>query len=569
MTRIPGTSLLIPLVFCFASIPVDIAFAQPPVWEAQTGATLPGQALDNVDDGSVNLDFGSMSFPFDGTTYTGTDILNISSNGFISLGGDNGDGCTADDCSGNPAALTGDAFPRIAPFWTDLDPGGEGGDIFISTFDDDDDPDIDRIVITFATGFNDCANNECSTLTQVQLLEDGTIIFAYNGSVQTSSQTTDILVGVSPGGGVADPGSTNLSASVPFDSGTEATVYELFTGSPPPFDLDDSNLVFSPNGNGGYDVSDTLPAPPPSSEPPIWEPALGATIRGIVAGLDRAVNATIIKSFGSMSFPYDGTLYTGTSLLSISSNGFISLGGDNGSGCFNLSCSGDPQLLLGFPFPTIAPFWTNLDPGEAGGDIYLNTFDDDADPDIDRVVITFSTGFRDCLNAECSELSQLQLLEDGTIIFGYNGIRQTDSQGSDILVGISPGNSAADPGSTSLSAITSLDTGNEPTVYELFLAPSPPPFDLDGGNVVFEPNGQGGFTVTTPGTGGIIVDSGGGGGGSGGGSFGCTVSPENDLDPLFPALMMYLAAVYVMRRRGRSWMQTGSRFFSVGTTLPR
>ena len=54
-----------------------------------------------------------MSFPFDGTTYTGADILNISSNGVISLGGDNGDGC----CEGDPLVLIGPACPRIALFW--------------------------------------------------------------------------------------------------------------------------------------------------------------------------------------------------------------------------------------------------------------------------------------------------------------------------------------------------------------------------------------------------------------------------------------------------------------------
>ena len=77
---------------------------------------------------------------------------------------------------------TGDAFPRIAPFWTDLDPEFEGGDIFINRLDDDDaDADVDRIVITFALGHNECLADECSALVQVQLLENGTVIFGYNG----------------------------------------------------------------------------------------------------------------------------------------------------------------------------------------------------------------------------------------------------------------------------------------------------------------------------------------------------------------------------------------------------
>lgn len=532
-------------------------YAQPPVWESQTGATLPGQALDNVNDGIVNLTFGSMSFPFAGKTYTGGDILNISSNSFISLGGNNGDGCVNLDCSGKPQQLLDFSNPTIAPLWTDLNPNGVagGGDIFINTFNDDKDPAIDRIVITFATGFSDCANNACSALVQVQLLEDGTIIFGYNGIVQTVNQTSDILIGLSPGNGATDPGNTVFSADVPFDSMLEPTIYQLFS-PPQDFDLDDTNIVFTPNGMGGFNVDDTLPDPPPSSAPPTWESALGATIRGAGAGLDDTDDATITRTFGSLSFPFDGVTYTGASILAISSNGFISLGGDNGDGCSvnTGDCSGDPQQLTGlFLNPTIAPLWVDLDPGGAGGDIYYNAFDDDAIAGIDRIVITFATGFHDCVNAECSALAQVQLLgpgnkyamTSGTIIFGYNGIVQTNSQLSSILVGVSPGNNTVDPGSTNLNARSSFNTGTESTIYQLFVASSPPPIDLDGANVIFEPNGQGGFVVSTPGSGGGGLSSDGGGGG-------CVTQPENRPDPSLPAILSGLAVVYVLRRRHKS-----------------
>jgi hypothetical protein len=541
------------LALGIAVIQSPAVLAQPAIWESRTGATLPDQALDNVDNGTVSLTFGSMTFPFAGKTYTGNDTLIISSNGFISLGGNNGDGC----CDGDPAALVGDAFPRIAPFWTDLDPDGVGGggDIFLKTFNDDGDLAIDRIVITFATGFSDCANDDCSALVQVQLLEDGTIIFGYNGIVQTVSQTADVLIGLSPGNGVADPGNTDFSATVPFDSGIEPTIYQLFSGAPPNVGLDDTNLVFTPNGNGGFNVSDTLPDPPPSSEPPIWESALGATIRGTGAGLDDTDDATIIRTFGSLTFPFQGTDYTGADILAISSNGFISLGGDNGDGCVSGDCSGNPQQMTGvFLNPTIAPLWTDLEPGlGGGGDIYYNAFNDDANPAIDRIVITFTTGFHDCGAANCSALAQLQLLgagnkyakPSGTIIFGYNGIVQTSSQLSSILVGVSPGNNTVDPGSTNLNAKSSFNSGAESTVYQLFVASSPPPIDLDGGNVVFEPNGLGGFVVSTPASGGGGLSGGGGGGG-------CVMQPGNPPDPLFPIMLSGLAVVYARRRRHRS-----------------
>ncbi|MGD2056406.1 MAG: hypothetical protein PVJ15_06325 [Gammaproteobacteria bacterium] len=558
---------------CLAALQSSAVFAQPGVWEAQTGATLPGQALDNVNDGTtLNLiKFNSMSFPFAGTVYTGNDTLNISSNGFLSLGGSNGDGCVNLDCSGDPQQLLGFPNPTIAPLWTDLNPDGMddgGGDIYINRFNDDGDPAIDRIVITFATGFADCANNACSTLTQVQLLEDGTIIFGYNGVNQTAAQTADILIGLSPGNGVADPGNTDYSMDVPFDSGMEPTIYQLFS-PPQDFNLDDTNLVFTPNGMGGFNVDDTLPDPPPSSEPPTWESALGATIRGGGLGLDDVDDDTITRTFGSMSFPFAGSPdspYTGAETFSVSSNGFISLGGDNGTGCLGIDCSGDPQQLLGFPNPTIAPLWTDLEPGPGGGgDIYFNAFNDDGIAGNDRIVITFATGFHDCVDAECSALAQVQLLgagnkyfkDPGTIIFGYNRIVQTDSQTSNILVGVSPGNSAADPGSTNLNAKSSFNTSAESTVYQLFAAglsnsgPIPPPFDLDGGNVVFEPNGLGGFVVSTPGTGAAGVGGGGGGGGGGG----CVLRGGTPPDPWFPALLSGLALLHLLRRRHRSGLQ--------------
>ncbi|UCC56129.1 MAG: hypothetical protein JSU75_12530 [Gammaproteobacteria bacterium] len=560
MTRIARTFSSVLLALLLASTHSAAVFAQPPIWEAQLGTTLPGQALDTVDNGTVDLTFGTMSFPFNGATYTGADILNISSNGFISLGGDNGTGCFNFDCSGDPAGLVGDPFPRIAPFWIDLDPGNQGGDIYYNTFNDDNDPEIDRIVITFSTGFNECTDlvSVCFLHAQVQLLEDGRIIFGYNGIGITDSLTTDLLVGISPGGGVPDPGSIDLIAAsqLPFDSGTEPTIYELFSPAyPGAEDLGDLNFIFRPNGSGGFILSETMLDPPVSMQPPVWESGIGVPSNAVgpffnLLGLDDADDATMGLTFGALefSFPFNGVTYTGNDLLFISSNGFISLGGDNGSGCFDNDCSGDPQQLVGELFPRIVPLWTDLDPEAAGGEIYVNSFNDDADPESDRIVITFATGFFDCINEECSALVQVQLEEDGTIIFGYNGIRQTNSQTSDILVGVSPANSATDPGSTNFNAAPSINSGTEPTVYELFLAASPPPIDLDGGNVVFEPNGQGGYVVTTPGIPGAGADPGRGGGGGGGG-FGCTTGTAASVDPIWLVFLLVAGVGYLRRHK--------------------
>ena len=508
MTITINGTLLSATLLLSAPFTIGNASATPDAWEAQLGTTVPARfligagiekTLDDTNDGTTvdMLTFGSMSFPFAGTVYTGNAILSIASNGFISLGGDNGDGCTenvgAQECSGSPDGLTSGDFARIAPFWTDLDPDTSGGDIFYNSFNDDRDPAIDRIVITFATGFNDCDIGECSTLAQVQLLEDGTIIFGYNGITQTNDQLSDVLVGISPGGDAVDPGGTNLSNNnPPIDSGGESTIYELFSSLPPPaFDLDDTNLIFTPNAAGGFTVSDSMTTPPVSTEPPIWEPALGASISTM---LDKADNESVSLSLGDILFPFAGTDY-GT--VYVSSNGFISLGADNGDGCTpDGDCSGNPDWFRNIEYPLIAPLWTDLDPGTDGGDVYFNTFNDDGDPEDDRAVITFASGLHDCTLEECAVLTQVQLLESGTIIFGYNGITQTDSQGSDILVGVTKGNVFPPAQNTDFTARSPFDTGTVATIYELFRASSPPPIDLDGGNIIFEPTVFGGFIVS-------------------------------------------------------------------------
>jgi hypothetical protein len=99
-----------------------------------------------------------------------------------------------------------------------------------------------------------------------------------------------------------------------------------------------------------------------------------------------------------------------------------------------------------------------------------------------------------------------------------------------------------DPGSRDFSDISRTDTGHEPTIYEVYRASSPPPFDLDGGNIIFEPNGFGGFTITTQ----SITEDDGGSIGRGGGGGGCASLNNGGFDPLFPILIIYLSIIYLM-----------------------
>jgi hypothetical protein len=54
----------------------------------------------------------------------------------------------------------------------------------------------------------------------------------------------DGIVGVTQGGGAANPGESNLSSSAAWSA--TGTTYELFTGAADPFDLDLLSLMFNP-----------------------------------------------------------------------------------------------------------------------------------------------------------------------------------------------------------------------------------------------------------------------------------------------------------------------------------
>jgi hypothetical protein len=215
------------------------AVADPPIWEPNFGT-----GLGLSDDSTIGQTFASLNFtfPFVGVTYTGAQELFVSSNGFISLGTDNGPDC----CSGDPAVLVAE-YPRIAVFWADHNPSA-AGDVYLNFFNDDGDPESERVVITWDDVLFD---NGLPITVQIQLVDDGTVIMGFNGWDLTGFND-NTLIGLSPGGGVPDPGSTDFTATLPFNTGAEPTVYELFIGTPPPVDLDQQNIVFVPNGQGGW-----------------------------------------------------------------------------------------------------------------------------------------------------------------------------------------------------------------------------------------------------------------------------------------------------------------------------
>lgn len=239
------------------------AMATPPIWEPNFGSTI--AAITNSDDAATEIPLETFSFPFYGTTYTGTDAFGVSSNGLIAFNEEN----TQNIPSGEEART---GAPKIAALWADLNPtivGVDQGDVFMNTFNDDGDPSVDRVVFTWDSAFFGCENQPgCRARAQVQLFESGRIVFGYDGVLtnqaandfggNTPLQPTIARGGFSkPAGFVAPPPGLDLSEAVPFTSGD--LIFETFFSDPIRFDLDQNNLVIDPVGPAGYQVASTVP----------------------------------------------------------------------------------------------------------------------------------------------------------------------------------------------------------------------------------------------------------------------------------------------------------------------
>lgn len=299
-----------------------IVFSAPPIWDANFGADTGLQA----DDGYIAQTLGFM-FPFDGVDY---DTIAINSNGGVMLG-------VAGGFAGDPfldydiwnaiyfeSDFTNVGNPAIVPFVTDLDNGdGLVGTIHFKT-------DATTAVVTWS-GMATNQNSASAFITfQLTLASDGTISFGYDGITGDMLLDLDegIVVGVSNGAGDPPPVGSNLGAAMNADLAT-STVYEIWcydenmvvagacydqTGTRPDnygFDLDQTNVIFTPNGTGGFDVSalgtpvlPTTPTTPPPTTPPPTTPvsdagALGGCTVGVADGtVDPTLPLLALMSLG-------------------------------------------------------------------------------------------------------------------------------------------------------------------------------------------------------------------------------------------------------------------------------
>ncbi len=198
-----------------------------------------GTLLSNCDDCSFprTLPF---TFRFFGVNYSSTFV---GTNGYFTF--NQGDSTFTETL---PAF---NSLPRISAFFDDLFGGRSAvGAVYVN------DQLPGRFIVTHdrVPHFNAFGSN---TL-QIQLFQDGRIVFAYKG---ITSLTTGSITGITPGPNSPSQQvdySTNRNVDTP--AGT--AVYEFFTAGSP-FDLDNGFVIFTPSVAGGYNVRTILPNAPP------------------------------------------------------------------------------------------------------------------------------------------------------------------------------------------------------------------------------------------------------------------------------------------------------------------
>ncbi|MFY9341189.1 MAG: hypothetical protein WAT39_01785 [Planctomycetota bacterium] len=429
-----------------------------------------------------------------GNVYT---QIEISSNGFVWLGGfanpDNG--C----CSGTGAALAAGAA-RICAFWTDLVTDGvNGSGIYHASRPG-------REVITWANAFESYDPTIRFTV-QLQLVGTGdfTVWFHPNTTIAQIPHTA--VCGASPGG-VANPGSVDLSVVMPYTSGAQPTVYEQWGTTT--FDLAQRAIEFLPNGLGGWAVQARS-----------WCPFVAGTWTSVGVGCppqSGISGASFYETFTGASLDLDNLQFE---LVPNGSTGYLVQATSNSffTGYSNVVAMGDDDVVpvvLPFPFvnpggvctvagfcsngfvwldslwvgapaapfvpaflfegPRIAALWTDLDLSAFGTAYY------DATPTV--VYFTWIDA-ADIGTPTLRSTFQIQLFASGAIKLCYQNLNVAANR--PVLAGYGLGGATWDPGPVDLTASVPFVSGNGVLPVTLDWTGVPPvlgqPFPLQVGNL--------------------------------------------------------------------------------------
>lgn len=275
------------------------AFGAPDIWDDDFG---PDTGLVD-DDGAISMELGFL-FRYDSVDYN---TISIGTNGGIVLGIDHEyvdvSEVTYDtwyyDYFEDYFTDAGD--PVLLVFNTDLSNEYQGTIHFKTT--------ATEAVVTWNMVASYETDDAVFATFQAKLQSNGTIVYGWDeipGDL-VADNSEGIVVGISNGAGDMPPLSSDLSNGININLDTK-TVYEIWCygedlvvdgdcfqsdGSRPDnygFDLVQTNIVFSPNGTGGYDLANAVVEVQPS-EP---EPLVPYEISGCTLGAsDGTVDPTL------------------------------------------------------------------------------------------------------------------------------------------------------------------------------------------------------------------------------------------------------------------------------------
>ncbi len=189
------------------------------------------------------------NFPMNGVNHTHI-IPNTNGVAFLHTAATGALGTTATGYSTSAATMltnlrgAAGGAPRLAAYWRDLNltaanSGAVWGNNSVAG----------RYVLTWRNAVHFGQTSPVFTF-QMQIFDTGEVRYFYSGN--TNNTALGVTSGVSNGGGIADPGASDLSAG---SVGTSVSpiVYQTFT-TLNTFDLQNKSTAFVPNAGGGYDV---------------------------------------------------------------------------------------------------------------------------------------------------------------------------------------------------------------------------------------------------------------------------------------------------------------------------
>ncbi len=223
---------------------------------AQCFETNFGTLIGSGDDTLLAAQPMNINFPMGGNVYTdirpntnGAAFLQSATSGTLGTT-TTGYSTSAATMAANMAGAAG-GVPRIAAYWRDLNfTPANGGAVYVNNTIPG------KCVVTWDRGVHFAQSSPIFTV-QAQLFDTGEIQLFYDGVINNTA--LGATCGVSVGGGVANPGASDLSVPSVGVS-TSPIVYQTFT-TLNTFDLRTTNVSFMPNAGGGYDVTQSACVP--------------------------------------------------------------------------------------------------------------------------------------------------------------------------------------------------------------------------------------------------------------------------------------------------------------------